>query len=249
MGLTGAALASLISQITMFILGLAILLVKTPFNLSINSKINPYFRDLMGMSFDLFVRTILLNLTFYLATRYATGYGKAVIAAHTIALNIWLFSSFFIDGFAHAGNAMAGRYLGESNEKALANLGKSIGKISLLIGTLLAMIYAVLYPFLIHFFTNDPQVIEQFQRVFWLVILTQPINALAFAFDGIYKGLGYTRILRNLLFISTLLVFVPIATGFHYTKPSLMGIWIAFLGWMCCRSFYLVYDFKKRLSL
>jgi putative MATE family efflux protein len=249
MGLTGAALASLISQITMFILGLAILLIKTPFNLAIKFKINPYFRELMGMSFDLFVRTILLNLTFYLATRYATGYGKAVIAAHTIALNIWLFSSFFIDGFAHAGNAMAGRYLGESNDTALGNLGKSIGKISLFIGVILAAIYAILYPFLIHFFTDDPQVIDQFQRVFWLVILTQPINALAFAFDGIYKGLGYTKLLRNLLIASTLLVFVPIAGGFHYIQPSLMGIWIAFLGWMCCRSFYLLYDFKKRFSL
>jgi len=249
MGLEGAALASLISQITMFVLSLMFLLLKTPFNLKLRIPINPHFKELMGMSFDLFVRTILLNLTFYLATRYATGYGKAVIAAHTIALNIWLFSSFFIDGFAHAGNAMAGKFLGESNDKALGNLGISIGKISVFIGAILALIYILLYPFLIHLFTNDPHVIDQFQQVFWLVIITQPINALAFAFDGIYKGLGYTKLLRNLLAISTILVFVPIAMSFHYTSPSLTGIWLAFLGWMCCRSLYLVYDFKKRFSL
>lgn len=249
MGLEGAALASLISQITMFLLALGFLLKNTPFNLKISLPVNPYFKELMGMSFDLFVRTILLNLTFYLATRYATGYGKAVIAAHTIALNIWLFSSFFIDGFAHAGNAMAGRFLGESNEKALLNLGNSIGKISVLIGLGLAVIYAALYPFLIHFFTNDQMVIQEFQMVFWLVIVTQPINALAFAFDGIYKGLGYTKLLRNLLAISTLFIFVPLATGFHYFNPSLTGIWVAFLGWMCCRSFYLLYDFKNRFNL
>jgi len=248
MGLEGAALASLISQITMFILALAFLLLKTPFHLKIEKSINPHFKELMGMSFDLFVRTILLNLTFYLATRYATGYGKAVIAAHTIALNIWLFSSFFIDGFAHAGNAMAGRYLGESNTQALENLGKSIGKISVLVGTVLALIYTALYPFLIHFFTDDPEVTSQFQRVFWLVIITQPVNALAFAFDGIYKGLGYTKLLRNLLAVATILVFIPIAVNFHYFNPGLTGIWVAFLGWMCCRSFYLVYDFKNRLS-
>jgi len=249
MGLEGAALASLISQITMFILGLVFLISKTPFNLKLEMPINPQFKELMGMSFDLFVRTILLNLTFYLATRYATGYGKAVIAAHTIALNIWLFSSFFIDGFAHAGNAMAGRFLGESNTKALRNLGSSIGKISALIGLILALVYTVLYPFLIHFFTKDPEVISQFQQVFWLVIITQPVNALAFAFDGIYKGLGYTKLLRNLLAVATVLVFIPIAVSFHYLNPSLTGIWVAFFGWMCCRSFYLLYDFKNRLSL
>ena len=248
MGLEGAATASLVSQILMLTIALFILFIKTPFNLRLKFQINAHFKELMGMSFDLFIRTILLNLTFYLATRYATGYGKAVIAAHTIALNIWLFSSFFIDGFAHAGNAMAGKYLGETNEAALAELGRTIGKISFLIGTILAALYTLLYPFLIYFFSSDPAVIHQFQAVFWLVIITQPINALAFAFDGIYKGLGYTKLLRNLLIISTLAVFVPIAVGFHYTLATLSGIWIAFFGWMCCRSFYLVYDFKKRFT-
>jgi len=246
MGLEGAAWASLISQMTMFLLAIFVLLLRTPFNLKITLTINPYFGELMGMSFDLFIRTILLNLTFYLATRYATGYGKAVIAAHTVALNVWLFSSFFIDGFAHAGNALSGKYLGQSNQKGLRELGFSIAKISLAIGIILGIIYSMFYPFLIHFFTNDQDVIKEFQNVFWLIIITQPINALAFAFDGIYKGLGHTRLLRNLLVFSTLLVFIPIAVGSHYIQPSLTGIWIAFLGWMCCRSFYLLHDFKKR---
>lgn len=246
MGLEGAAYASLSAQVLMFLLALIFLYARTPFNLRISLKPNPQFKWLARMSGDLFVRTVLLNLTFYLATRYATGYGKAVVAAHTIALNIWLFSSFFIDGYAHAGNAISGRLLGENQLKSLYKLGKKIGKISFWIGTGLGLVYLISYPFMAEIFSRDQAVIDQFNAVFWLVIITQPINAIAFAFDGIYKGLGHTGFLRNVLIGTTLLGFLPVAVGFHYLYPSLLGIWVAFLVWMIGRAGLVAGDFKKR---
>lgn len=246
LGIEGAAWASLSAQILMFVLSLVFLVAKTPFSLRFSIKINREFRNLAGMSLDLFVRTILLNLTFYLATRYATGYGKAVIAAHTIAINIWLFSSFFIDGYAHAGNALAGRLLGENRPNELSRVGWQINSIALYIGIGLAVIYALGYFQIGGYFTDDPDVIENFEAIFLLVIVTQPINAVAFAFDGIYKGLGEMKLLRNLLIAATLLGFVPVAVGFHTFSPGLRGIWVAFLVWMLIRSAWLAMDFKKR---
>ncbi len=246
MGLEGAAYASLTAQIVMFLLAVIFLLWRTPFNLRLSPKINPQFRWLAAMSGDLFLRTILLNLTFYLATRYATGYGDEVVAAHTIALNIWLFSSFFIDGYAHAGNAISGRLIGEENTAGLYRLGFKIGKISLFIGSGLGLVYLILYPYIAGVFTSDSLVISAFNTVFWLVILSQPINALAFAFDGIYKGIGHTKILRNLLAAATLLGFVPVAVSFHIFAPSLLGIWVAFLVWMLIRSGWIVWDFRRK---
>ena len=246
MGLEGAAYASLSAQIFMFLMALIFLLWRTPFNLKLSLKINPQFKWLTSMSWDLFLRTIMLNVTFYLATRYATGYGAEMVAAHTIALNIWLFSSFFIDGYAHAGNAIAGRLLGEENETGLYLLGVRIGKISFWIGTGLALVYIIAYPFMANIFTSDPEVIHAFNTVFWLVILSQPINAIAFALDGFYKGVGHTKFLRNLLAGATVLGFIPVAVGFHYLYPSLLGIWIAFLIWMVIRGGWIVWDFRKR---
>ncbi len=245
LGIEGAAIASLIAQVIMFLMAVVFLLWKTPFGIRPTLPINPQFKWLAGMSLDLFVRTIMLNLTFYLATRYATGYGKTYIAAHTIALNIWLFSSFFIDGYAHAGNAMAGRFLGQGNASGIYALGRKIGKISVGIGTGLAVIYAAGYFFVGHFFTQDAAVISIFENVFWLVIISQPINALAFSLDGLYKGLGRTKVLRNLLIGSTLLGFIPVAWIFHTWHPSLIGIWVAFLVWMAIRSGWLVWDFRR----
>jgi len=248
MGIEGAATASLVAQIIMFVMALTFLFQKTPFRLKIQLKLNPEYKNLAGMSLDLFVRTILLNLTFYLATRYATGYGEEVIAAHTIAINIWLFSSFFIDGYAHAGNALAGRLLGEERPKLLYKMGLRINRIAILIGFGLAAIYGIGYFQIGKFFSNDAAVLAQFEAIFFLVIITQPINASAFAFDGIYKGLGEMKLLRNLLIVSTLLGFVPVSVGFHYFSPGLLGIWIAFLVWMVIRSGWLVFDFRKRFG-
>jgi putative MATE family efflux protein len=246
LGIEGAAMASLTAQVVMFVLALIFLSVKTPFKLKLRLKLNPEYRNLAGMSLDLFVRTILLNLTFYLATRYATGYGDEVIAAHTIAINIWLFSSFFIDGYAHAGNALGGRLLGEELPKQLYEMGRKINRIAVGIGLGMAVIYGAGYFYIGHFFTDDEAVLVQFEAVFWLVVVTQPVNASAFALDGIYKGLGETKLLRNLLIGATLLGFVPVAVGFHYLHPGLLGIWIAFLVWMIVRSGWLVWDWRRR---
>lgn len=249
LGITGAAWASLISQVYMFSLAIFTLLSYTPFHLKLKRKINPAFKWLANMSFDLFIRTILLNLTFYLAIRFATGYGPEVIAAHTIAINIWLFSSFFIDGYAHAGNAISGTLKGGKNDNFIYPLGIRLAKISFFIGFGLTVIYLISYPFLGSIFSSDPAVIEAFNAIFWLVCLSQPVNAIAFVFDGIYKGLGETRLLRNLLVGATLLGFVPTALLFHQYYQSLMGIWIAFSIWMIIRALLLFQDFKKFKSV
>lgn len=248
MGIKGAAWASLTSQVAMLILASIRLLRNTPFNFQLKRKLNPAFKWLTGMSTDLLIRTVLLNLTFYLAIRQATSYGPTYIAAHTIAINIWLFSSFFIDGYAHAGNAISGMLLGANKNSSIFKLGKRVGKISLLIGTGLAIIYLGFYPFIAKIFTTDTEVIRLFNMVFWLVAISQPINALAFAFDGIYKGLGNTKLLRNLLIGATLLGFVPVDLVLHHFHPGLLGIWIAFLIWMAIRAGWLIFDFRKYRS-
>jgi len=246
MGLKGAAIASLTAQVLMFFLAAYFLMTRSPFRFKISFQLNPEYKRLAGMSMDLFVRTILLNLTFYLATRYATTYGDEVIASHTIALNIWLFSSFFIDGYAHAGNALSGKLLGGKKYWTLFHLGKKINRIALRIGIVLAVIYSLGYFGIGKLFTEDQAVLLHFESIFWLVILMQPINASAFAFDGIYKGLGETKILRNLLIGSTLFIFVPTIVGFDLLYPGLFGIWVAFFFWMIIRAVWLAWDFRQR---
>ena len=53
-------------------------------------------------------------------------------------------------------------------------------------------------------------VLKEFYNVFWIILLMQPLCALAFIFDGVFKGLGKMKYLRNVLLFSTFAVFIPI---------------------------------------
>lgn len=246
MHLEGAAIASLIAQLVMLLMALFYFFRKTPFNLKLSFSINPQMRGLLIMSANLFVRTAALNFAIYLANAYATDYGKNYIAAQSILMNIWLFFSFFIDGYANAGNAISGRLLGAREYRKLWHLSIDISKYAVLVALGLMGLCAVFYSEIGLLFSKEPAVLLLFSSVFWIVLLMQPINAIAFMFDGIFKGLGEAKFLRNLLLGATFLAFTPALLLGDYFGLELTAIWIAFFIWMLVRGGALVHKFRKK---
>ena len=245
MNIEGAAYASLIAQITMAVISLFLLIKKTPISLKISFRFHPEIPRLLHMIGNLFIRTIALNTALYLATSYATGYGKEYIAAYTISLNIWLLGAFMIDGYASAGNILSGKLLGAKDYKALVGLSTKLFKYGIIIGIVIAGVGAVFYSAIGRVFTKEPLVLEQFYTVFWIVLITQPINAVTFIYDGIFKGMGEMKYLRNLLLLSTGLVFIPILLIFDYLGFKLVAIWIAFTCWIIARGLPLILKFRS----
>ncbi|MCW5900427.1 MAG: MATE family efflux transporter [Flavobacteriales bacterium] len=246
LGIAGSAWSSLVAQLVMFAAAVRVMLVRTPFDLFPGTWRHPELRGLWLLSGNLFARTLALNVCYYLGNRYATGYGDAHIAAHSIAMQIWLFSAFFIDGYAAAGSVVAGRLKGARDWRQLHLVGWQVTRMSVTIGAALAVVYLLGYGFIGSLFTRDPVVLALLAGVFWMVVLTQPINAVAFAFDGIYKGLGNGLVLRNVLMLSTFLVFVPIAWGTDALGWELHAVWAAFLAWMFVRGGLLAWHFQRR---
>lgn len=246
MHLEGAAIASVIAQGVMLAMAFYFYFKKTPFHLKLSFNLNPNLKPLISMALNLFLRTLALNIAIYLANSYATDYGKNYIAAQSILMNIWLFFSFFIDGYANAGNAIGGKLLGAKAYTKLWNLSKDISKYAVIIALSLAGICALLYDEIGLIFNKDEQVLLLFSSVFWLVLLMQPINAIAFMFDGIFKGLGEAKYLRNVLLVATFLGFWPTLILFDYLGLKLYAIWIAFFVWMLIRSIALVVKFRRK---
>lgn len=242
----GAAWASIAAQLVMLLMALYFFFKKTPFHLKLSFKMNPEMKPLLLMSANLFVRTLSLNIAIYLANRYATGYGNSYIAAQSILMNIWLFFSFFIDGYANAGNAIGGKLLGEKAYLKLWKLSKDISKYAVTIAIGLGVICSIFYTEIGLIFNKDEAVLQLFESIFWMVLLMQPVNAIAFMFDGIFKGMGEAKYLRNLLLIATFVGFIPTLLITDYFDLKLHGIWIAFFVWMLIRSSVLVYKFKSK---
>ena len=249
MNIRGAAWASVIAQGIMALLALILFLKKTPFSIKFSFPFNKEIKNILSISFNLIIRAIALNVALFLANSYATKYGDNYIAAQTIAFQIWIFFAFFIDGYSSVGNIVSGKLLGERDFKTMQILSVRLSKYSIIISTLLVIICVIFYVPIGKLFTQEPLVLESFYGVFWIVLAMQPINAIAFVFDGIFKGLAEAVILRNLLIIATFLGFVPALLIGDYFDLKLKGIWIAFTVWMFLRALILVIKFRKKYVL
>ena len=243
--LEGAAYASVIAQLTMAVLSGYYMLKKTDIPLRIIRPIHPKIRTFLAMILNLFVRTLALNIALYLATSFATAYGKNYVSAYTIAINLWFFGAFFIDGFASAGNILSGKLYGAKEYELLLKLSTQLMKYGLVVGLGIGTLGGVFYPYIGHLFTNDAGVYKEFYHIFWMVLAMQPLCALAFIFDGIFKGLGKMKTLRNVLLWSTFLVFLPAILLTDIFDLKLHGILIAFTLWIVARGVPLIYIFKK----
>ena len=245
MYIEGAAYASVIAQITMAIMAFILLIKKTNISLKIQLPFHPEIPKLLGMIGNLFIRTIALNTALYFATSFATNYGASYIAAYTIGINIWLLGAFMIDGYSSAGNILSGKLLGAKNYKSLIELSNKLFKYGVLIGSVIALTGFIFYDYIGQIFTKETSVLEQFNHVFWIVLLSQPLSAITFIFDGMFKGMGFMKYLRNVLILSTAFVFMPTLLFFDWLDYKLIAIWIAFTCWILARGIPLIIKFRN----
>ncbi|GAA4801478.1 MATE family efflux transporter [Litoribaculum gwangyangense] len=245
MNIKGAAYASVIAQFFMALLSAYYLLKKTVIPLKISFPFNKEINRFVLMILNLFVRTLALNVTLYFASAFATSYGAKYIAAYTIAINLWFLGAFIIDGYASAGNILSGKLLGGKEYSTLILLSNKLIKYGIILGVITASLGAVLYYPIGTIFTDDPEVLQAFYSVFYIVLLIQPLCALAFIFDGIFKGLGKMKYLRNVLLFSTFLVFVPVLFWLDYLDYKLYAIFIALTVWIASRGFPLIIKFRQ----
>ena len=245
MNISGAAYASVIAQTIMAALSIYYLYSKTEISLRFKLPFNKEIKRLLLMIANLFIRTVSLNVALYYASAFSTSYGKQYIAAYTIAINLWFLGAFVIDGYSSAGNILSGKLFGAKAYVVLLKLGNRLILYGIGIGIIMALIGFALYYPIATIFTNDPEVLKEFYNIFWIVIIMQPLCALAFIYDGIFKGLGKMKFLRNVLLFSTFLVFVPVIFWLDYLDLKLHAVFIALTLWIIARGVPLILKFRK----
>ena len=248
MYIEGAAYASVIAQIIMAIISIVLLIKKTSIPLKIVLPIHSEIKNLIGMILNLFVRTLALNLALYFGTAYATSYGKEYIAAYTIGLNLWLLGAFMMDGYSSVGNILSGKLLGQKDYTTLIKLNKKLIKYAFALGLVIIITGGIMYSNIGLLFTKERAVLNQFYKVFWVILAMQPLCAITFIFDGTFKGMGEMKYLRNVLIFATCIGFIPTLFLFDYLDFKLYAIWIAFTVWMFCRGVFLYFKFYRKFS-
>ena len=246
MGVVGAAWASLVAQGIMALLSLYLVLKKTQVSLRLVFPLHPQIKRLVIMCANLFLRSIALNVALILSTREAAGLGKEYVAVHTIDMNIWLFTAFFLDGYGAAGNILGGRLLGAKNYLSLWKLTKRVTFYNTLVAVALIFAGLLCYNYIGLIFNKDSLVLDIFTGMFFMVLISLPFNAVAFTLDAIFKGLGEMAYLRNVLLGSTFLGFLPILLLSNYMEWGLIGIWAAIIVWVGWRALALIIKYRKK---
>jgi len=245
MHIYGAAYASVIAQVTMAGLAVFLLYKKTKITLQFSLPFNKKIRDFLSMFLDLIIRTLALNIALYFGSSFAAKYGDEFIAAYTIAINLWFLGAFIIDGYSSAATILSGKFFGEKSYYKLIELSYKLSLIGIFLGISIFAIGMIFYGYLGIIFTKEQIVLVEFYNVFWIVLIMQPLCAVAFIFDGIFKGLGWMKKLRNVLLFSTFIVFIPtllITDSYGY---KLEGIFLAFTLWIIARGVPLIIKFYK----
>lgn len=193
----------------------------------------------------LLVRTLALVLTLAAVTALvARLQSETILAAHAILMQLWQLVSYGVDGFAYATETTVGSWLGRGDRVR----ARASGIAALIWGVGVGVLFAGAYFFaaerIAAFFTHDRDVIAIVTSLSWAVALSQPVNAIAYVFDGILIGATDTRYLRNAMLFSTTVFTVVVVFGWLGSGLSLQLIWSALLLFMAMRALTLGIRFR-----
>ena len=196
---------------------------------------------------DIFIRSMCLQAAFVLVTSIGARMGDLMLAVNAIMLNFQIFSSYALDGFANAAEALTGEAVGARDRDRFRRSVKASSLWALIFSGGFTVFYWVAGPSLIDILTTVEEVRET-ARVYlpWMVALPM-ISVWGFQLDGIFIGSTWTTEMRNGMVMS-LTVF---AGALYLMVPSLgnHGLWLAFSVFMVTRALTLgaVYPRLERM--
>ena len=182
---------------------------------------------------DIFLRTLCLVAVTLYFTSAGAGQGEIILAVNTLLMQLFTLFSYFMDGFAYAGEALAGKYIGANQAEELHRMIRRL----FLWGMGIAIVFTLLYGLggesFLRLLTNDQAVIEASQT-YWLWVLLIPLAGFsAFLLDGIFIGATATRLMLQSMFVASSVFFLT----FFYLKGQMgnHALWLAFILYLSLR--------------
>jgi multidrug resistance protein, MATE family len=196
------------------------------------------------VNIDIMIRTFALMFAFAFFTVKSSSYNDVLLATNMILLQFLTFFSYIVDGFAHAGETLAGFYYGAKNKIGLKQLIQRLFAWGFAIALFFSVAYALFYSSFVELFTNQQLVIDAAMPFrFWLSALPL-LSFAAFLWDGVFIGLMATSYLRNAMLMALGLFFIP---TYYLLEPHFesRALWIAMLSFMFARGVVLwAYSFQ-----
>ena len=240
-GVIGVAYGTIIAQYSGLFLAVAIMVLKY-------GIIHIGTREILAAMKYLFIRSLCFMVVYVGFSALMSQYGDVELAVGSIIMKLFMFFSFFVDGFAYAGEALVGKAFGE--QSAISYQQSDIRKIirllfnwSIGVGLFFTAIYAVLGDESIAIMTSDSEVLTAAKPYMGWLIAMPLVSALAFMWDGVYVGATAGVQIRNAMIWAAL----AFATGYivTFTWLGTQALYLAYFAHLIARVVYLTIERKK----
>lgn len=237
MKVEGVALGTLIAQYSGFLMALLLW-----FRYYGRLKIRMRWKEIMehgamrrffGVNSDIFFRTLCLVAVTTFFTSTGARQGDVVLAVNTLLMQLFTLFSYIMDGFAYAGEALTGRYIGARNYTALKRMIHLLFGWGIGLSLLFTLLYGIGGKSFLSLLTNDFTVIGEASHYFYWVLAIPLAGFAAFLWDGILIGATATR-----LMLYSMLVASGIFFSVYYLFYGIMGnhaLWLAFILYLLLR--------------
>ena len=187
---------------------------------------------------DIFLRTLCLVAVNLYFTSAGARQGAVILSVNTVLMQLYLFFSYFMDGFAYAGEALGGRAYGAKNATAFHETLRRLWMWTLMVTVGYTLLYIVGGHWIVSLLTDEPQVLEVSREYLWWAWLIPAAGCVAFIWDGVFIGLTATRGMLVSSFLSTLTFFAICHISFLIPHSSLLEnhfLWLAMIVYLAMR--------------
>lgn len=201
------------------------------------------YKAFFSVNANLFIRTMALMFTLGFVTAQGARLGSLVLAANAVLMNFQHLTSFGLDGLAHAAEALVGKAIGQKRRDALEESVRLTLKWSLIFSLGFTVVYLLAGPFIIRILTDLPEVRSTATRYLPWMIVSPLVSVWCFLYDGVYVGATRAKEMRNIMFVSTVVVFLP---AWYLLQPlGNHGLWLAFMLFMASRGIGMHIAYRK----
>lgn len=192
---------------------------------------------------DIFMRTLCLISVHFFFISAGAKQGDTELAVNTLLMQLFTLYSYFMDGFAFAGEALAGKAIGAKNRPIYDDVVRRLFVWGGIMAALFTLLYIVLGPWFMGILTSNENVINTIGIYLPWTLLFPICGMAAFIWDGIYIGATATRYMLLSMFTGMVVFF-----ALYFTMIPLFhnhGLWIAFLGYLSIRGIVQTITRKK----
>lgn len=182
---------------------------------------------------DIFLRTLCLVAVTVFFTSAGAAQGEVVLAVNTLLMQLFTLFSYIMDGFAYAGEALAGKHIGANNRTGLQQMVRQLFVWGIGLSLAFTLMYGIGGEGFLKLLTNEESVIAASSNYFYWVLAIPLAGFAAFLYDGIFIGATATRLMLFAMAIAAATFFL-----IYFSCRSTLGnhaLWLAFISYLALR--------------